>query len=765
MAVKDNQKINGKDVYTGEQNYQDPEVWTKVTGKAVYGIDLSFPGMLYGKILRSPHPHARIKKINTGKASSLPGVRAVLTAKDINCKPYGIVVKDELPLAEEVVRYIGDEVACVCAVDQETAEQAINLIEVEYEPLPAVFDPEVALSEDAPQLHRDFPGNIAWERDLVRGDPDRAFQEAGVIVEDSFSIPPVHPTYLEPIACVAVSEPGGRLNLYTALQSPDVVRDIIAEVLELSSSLVRINGPVMGGGFGGRVYGNLKIYLLSSLLSIHTGLPVKMQLTREEEFSVGRPMIGATIKMKMAFNREGKILAREAEIVTDNGAYSAQAPWVSKTLSERNDSLYHIPGIRTRARLAYTNKVPTGQYRAYGNQAANFACESLMDRAAGKLGMDPLTLRLRNCTRAGDVTVHGLQVKSCALEECLQKAASEIGWHRRKEGCGYGISAGIHANGSLVANKDFRGAAARAVLELDGRVTVYTGEQDYGQGAHAAFARIASAVLGLDPGKINLHSRETLTTPYSQGALAMRQTTVGGRAVQLAAEDLKKEILNKASQICGGNVEMAGGKLKSVSGKNLDFKEVARSYHHETSGLTLVGEGKFVPPPSDYDETSYGNISVTYSFAAHAAEVSVDRATGKLTIHRIMAVHDSGRIVNHLTARGQVYGGVTQGLGMSCFEGYLFENGRVLNSTLADYRIPTVLDSPVIDCHFIEREDPEGPFGAKGLGEIVMVPVLGAIANAVADAVGAPVTELPITAEKIYRAISGKEGDDALQDC
>ncbi|MFO7951492.1 MAG: xanthine dehydrogenase family protein molybdopterin-binding subunit [Bacillota bacterium] len=765
MAVKENQEVTGKSVFAGKQGYQDPEVWAKVTGKAVYGSDLSFPGMLYGKILRSPHPHARIKRIDTGKASSLPGVRAVLTAKDITCKPYGIVVKDELPLAEERVRYIGDEVACVCAVDQKTAEQAVEMIEVDYEPLPAVFDPEAALSKEAPQLHQDFPGNITWERDLVRGDPDKAFQEAEVTVEDSFSIPLVHPTYLEPIACVTVSEAGGRLTLYTALQSPDVVRDIIAEALEIPSSLIRINSPVMGGGFGGRVYGNLKLYLLSSLLSIHTGLPVKMQLTRKEEFTVGRPMIGAKIKMKMAFNREGEILAREAEIITDNGAYSAQAPWVSKTLSERNDSLYRIPRIRTKARLAYTNKVPTAQYRAYGNQAANFACESLMNRAAEKLGMDPLTLRLKNCTRAGDVTVHGLQIKSCALEECLQKAASEIGWHRRKENRGYGISAGIHANGSLVANKDFRGAAARAVLELDGRITIYTGEQDYGQGTHAAFARIASAVLGLDPEKINLHSRETLTTPYSQGALAMRQTTIGGRAVQLAAEDLKKAILNKALQIYGERIEMTGGKLKSGSGQIIDFKEVALSYHHETSGLTLVGEGKFVPPPSAYDETSYGNISVTYSFAAHAAEVSVDNTTGELTIHRILAIHDSGRIVNLLAARGQVYGGVTQGLGMSCFEGYIFENGRVLNATLANYRIPTALDCPAIDCHFIEKEDPEGPFGAKGLGEIVMVPVIGAIANAVADAAGVPVTELPITAEKIYRALTGKVGYDELQNC
>ena len=742
---------------SGCGSYQSPEVWAKVTGKAVYGIDLEFPGMLYGKILRSPHPHARIKGIDLSAARAIPGVRAVLSAQDVHCNPYGIVVDDEMPLAVDRVRYIGDEVAVVAAVDQKTAERAMAAIKVEYEPLPAVFNPVGALDEQAPQLHEDFPGNVAWERDLIRGDPDTAFREADLVVEDSFSMPSVHPAYLEPIACVAVSEYGNGVTLHTALQSPDLVRDIISRALNLSSSLVRVIGPVMGGGFGGRVFGNLKLYILSSLLSMHTGFPVKMQLTREEEFTVGRPMIAAEINLKMALRRDGTILARESEIITDNGAYSAQAPWVSKTFSERNDSVYRIPNIKTRARLAYTNKVPTAQYRAYGNQSANFACESLMDQAAKRLNMDPLELRLKNCTQAGDTTVHGLEIKSCALTKCLQRAASEIGWDQRKSGRGYGISSGIHANGSLVANKNFRGASARVTLELDGRVNVFTGEQDYGQGAHAAFACIAGRVLGLEPDQITVYSRDSLVTPFSQGALAMRQTTVGGRAVQVAAQELQKAIIQKASEISGEPVSLENGLLKNASGRLIELTEVATGYHHQTSGLNLVGEGKYVPPASDYDETSYGNISVAYSFAAHAAEVEIDKKTGAITVHRIVAVHDSGHIVNLLTSRGQVYGGVTQGLGMGCYEGYLFEGGRVANSSLADYRIPTALDVPAIDQVFIETEDPEGPFGSKGLGEIVMVPVLGAIGNAVADAAGVPVTALPLTAEKVYQAMSGGE--------
>ncbi len=743
-----------------EKDFQSAEIWARVTGKAVYGSDFSLPGMLYGKILRSPYPHALVKNIDISGAESLPGVRAVLTGAGLQCKKYGIAVDDELPLALEKVRYIGDEVAAVAAVDPETAERALEAISVGYENLPAVYDPDKALEEGAPQLHEDFPGNTAWQRDLRRGNPDAAFKEADLVVENKFTIPAVHPAYLEPISCVAVYDPYNGLILHTALQSPDSVRAIVARVLEMPLSRVRVIGPAMGGGFGGRVYGNLKLYIISSLLAVKTGRPVKLELTREEEFTVGRPMVSASIKMRMALRRDGKILAREADIITDNGAYSAQAPWVSKTLSERNDSVYRLPAVRTRLRLVYTNKVPTAQYRAYGNQAANFATESLMDMAAGELGIDPLELRLRNCTREGDTTVHGLQIESCALSSCLQEAAKEIGWGSKKEGRGYGLSAAIHANGSLVFDKNFRGSSALARLELDGRVTIFTGEQDYGQGTHAAFALIAARALDLDPQLITVQSGDTLSSPYSTGALAMRQTTIGGRAVQLAARDLREKITRLAAELSGQQVALEKDILAGTSGVPRDFAAVAYYYHTLTSGLNLTGEGKFVPGPADYDESGYGNISLTYSFAAHAAEVEIDRATGALTVHRLVAAHDSGRIVNYRSACGQVYGGVTQGIGMSCYEGYLFDGGRVANPSFADYRIPTSLDVPEIVPLFIETEDPAGPYGSKGIGEIVMVPVLGAIANAVADAAGARVTDLPLTAEKIYEALAGWECAD-----
>ena len=738
-------------------DYQSPEVWSKVTGKAVYGIDHAMPGMLHGKILRSPYPHARIKKVDTTAAEALPGVRAVLTGTELESKPFGIAVEDELPLAVDKVRYIGDEVAAVAAVDLQTAERAIKAIKVEYEELPAVYDPAEALQEGAPQLHDNFPGNVAWERELERGSSSAAFAGADVVVEESFTIPAIHPAYLEPISCIAVDDPYTGITLHTALQSPDAVRKIVAGALNYPLSKVHVNGPVMGGGFGGRVYGNLKVYILSAMLAIKSGRPVKIQLTREEEFTAGRPMIAAAIKMKMAVKSDGTILGREADIITDNGAYSGQAPWVSKTLSERNDSVYRIPGIKTRVRLAYTNKIPTGQYRAYGNQVANFATESLIDMAAKKLGLDPLEMRLKNCVREGDITVHGLQVGKCGLSECLQAAAREIGWDHKKAGHGYGLSVAIHANGSLVFDKNFRGASALARLELDGRITLFTGEQDYGQGTHGAFAQIAAKALDVRPAQITVESKETKTAPFSTGALAMRQTTVGGKAIQLAAEDLREKIFKAAAELTGEPVTMKNSVLNTMSGRTLELGAIAYHYHNNTSGLNLTGEGKFVPEESDYDESGYGNISVAYSFAAHAVELELDKTTGAITVNRLVAAHDSGRIVNHLTARGQVYGGVAQGIGMSCFEGCLFDEGRMANATLADYKIPTALDLPEIDPLFIEIEDPVGPYGSKGLGEIVMVPVIGAVANAAADAAGVRITDLPLTAEKIYQAMAGWE--------
>jgi len=752
------------------KNYQNAEVYEKVTGRAVYGADLNFPGMLVGKVLRSPHPHGKILKIDTSRAQRIPGVIDVITGKDLQQKHYGIAIPDEEPLATEKVRYMGDEVAAVAARGLNAAREALEAIEVEYHPLTAVNTPEEALQTGAPSLHQDFPGNLTWERYLERGDMKKAFEDADVVVEDSFSIPAVNQAYLEPVSCVAIADRYHGVTIHTSLQSPHMNRNIIAGVLGLPPSRLRIVCPYMGGGFGGKVFGNQKAYILASLLSMRTGQPVKIQLTREEEFIAGRPMPEAWLKLKMALKKDGTFLGRQSDILIDNGAYSAQMPFVSKTLSERNDSLYHIPNLYTRARLVYTNRVPTGQYRAYGNQVANFAYESLIDLAAQKIGMDPLQIRLKNCIRQGDVSVHGLKMRSCALPEALETAAREIGWkQRRPVNRGVGLACCIHTNGNTAAFRGFSGASASARLEEDGRVTIITGEQDYGQGTHSTFAQIAARVLDIPPDWIIIHSKDTATTPFSLGAFACRQLTIGGNAVRIAAENLKKKIKETAGKQLENlkhenteNLELKAGKLVTATGKAVPLEKVARQGMYANQGMPLVADGYYEPPETTAaDESGYGHISATYSFAAHAIEVEVDPETGEVTPLRLVAVHDSGEIINQLVSEGQVYGGVSQGYGYARMEGYLFREGEVLNPGFHVYHIPTSLDMPPVKPIFLENKDPVGPFGAKGIGEIVQVPSIAAYVNAIADASGARVTELPASPEKVFFALNKgkKEGE------
>jgi CO/xanthine dehydrogenase Mo-binding subunit len=740
-----------------DTKFKSADVWDKVYGKAAFGADMPSTGMLHGKILRSPHPHARIKSIHTKKAMGLPGVKAVLTGADNTLPPFGIANKDEHILAKGFVRYIGDEVAAVAAVDEETAQKALSLIDVEYELLPAVFDPFSAAEQDAPQVHAQYPLNTAWERTLERGDTRQAFDNAHLVVDETFTTQAVHPTYLEPTVCTARIDSYQGIVLETAVQSPHMLRNLMSLALQVEPSRIRIICPHMGGGFGGKVFGNYKLFLTACLLTLETGVAVRMHLTREEEFIVGRPRAETTFRIKLAMDREGNILARHTDIMVDNGAYSAQMPFVAKTLSERNDSLYRIYNLHTTAKLVCTNKVPTGQYRSFGNAIANFAMESILDEAAMRLSIDPLAIRLKNCTREGDTTVHGLIIKSCGLPDCLERAAAEIGWGKRKPGIGVGISCAIHLNGNTAGFPGFSGASATIRLEEDGRITIFTGEQDYGQGTHAAFAQIAANVLGVSPQQVVLQSKDTAITPFSIGAFACRQLTIGGNAVKLAAENLLREIVTAATDLLGDGAVFSESQALGVDGSKLTLAQLARAAMYQRSGMPLTAEGNYTPPDTTTaNEQGMGNISATYSFAAHAAEVEVDLDTGSFRVTRLVAAHDSGRIINLHSSLGQVYGGVAQGLGYGCLEGYVFENGRVLNPDLASYRIPTSLDMPMVTPIFIENPDPVGPYGAKGIGEIVQVPTAAAVANALAAATGARVRQLPLTPERVYWAIRGE---------
>ncbi len=743
-------------------SFNSLELVDKVTGRARYGEDLNFPHSLEAGVLRSPHPHALIKAIDVSKAKALPGVKALLTGRDLKLKKFGQAIKDQLPLARERVRYIGDEVAAVAAVDTDTLQEALELIKVDYRPMAAVFDPVRAIEVDAPQLYREYSHNIATSHLIERGDLDI---QADYYFEEKFRVNHLHQGYLEPISCTAQVDASGRITLHTALQSLHIPRNLLASALGLSPDRIRIISPVMGGGFGGKVYGNPKVYLLSALLARECRLPVHLSLSRQEEFIAGRPQAGAQYWIRLGVNRDGSLVSKEMQVAADNGAYSAQMPWVFKTLLERNDSLYRIPNLRTGALLVYTNKVPTGQYRGYGSQLTNFVQESMLNLAAQRLGLDPLEIRLKNCIKEGEVSVHGCRIVSSALDKCLQEAAEKIGLgKKRPSGQGVGISCALHLNGNRSGHPPFDGSSALVKMDEEGRVTLVIGEQDYGQGFQEAVLQIVAEVLTIPPSEISIISRDSDQTPFSIGTLGSRETTIGGNAARLAALDLKETLLSLAAGFLDADrdrLSLREGAVVAPSGESITLRQLAAEGVEAKRGLPLMGEGIYNPPGTRLpDEKGYGNISPTYSFAAHAAEVEVDEETGELEVKRILAVHDSGRILNPLKAEGQLEGGVVQGLGYALMEAYRFQEGRVLNPDFSGYQIPTSMDVPPIEYSFIEEEDPVGPFGGKSLGEIVHVPTASALAAAVFDATGVMVKELPITSELIWRGFrdEAKEG-------
>lgn len=737
------------------KDFSSPEMLDKVRGRALYGRDLSFPQLLQGMVLRSPHSHALIKEIKTEEARSIPGVRAILTGEELQIPLFGQAIKDEELLARERVRYVGDEVAVVAAETQEAAARALSCIRVEYGPLPSVFHPQEAMSQNAPLLHPEKGGNVAVERSICRGDPSRAWQKVYRSIEHTFQVHPIYQGYMEPIHAIAALGEEGRVNLYTALQSPHITRDFLAEALGMEAGQLRIISPRMGGGFGGKVYGNPKVYLLAILLAQKTRRPVQLSMSRREDITCGRPQGGVFYQMRLGVKQDGGFLVREMRVVADNGAYSAQMPWVFKTLLERNDSLYHIPNLQTRGYLVYTNRVPTGQYRGYGNQITNAAQETLVDKAALELGIDPLQIRLKNCVEKGDVSIHGLHFKSCALKECLKVAAEEIGVNRpTRAGEGVGISCALHLNGNRSGYPPFDGSSAFIRVNEGGLVRLYLGEQDYGQGLLEAITQMVAEVLTIPPDKISLVMKDTDQTPFSIGTLASRETTMGGQAAVLAAEDLKEALFLQAAHLLQEKreeISLQNGLFSSSSGREISFQEAARCAVERNNGLPLLGEGVYHPPDTELpDAEGYGNLSPAYSFAAHGARVRVMEETGEIQVLQLVAVHDSGRILNHNRAVGQVEGGVAQGIGFALLEEYLFSKGQVVSSNLSTYLLPTSCDLPSVKTIFIEESDPTGPFGAKALGEIVQVPTAAAVANATSAAVGQVVNRLPLTPEFLY---------------
>jgi len=750
--------------------------WGKATGKAVYGIDLKLLGMLHGKILRSPLPHAKILRIETEKARRLPGVKAVITADDTPKIKYGSVINDEYPLAVDRVRFIGDEVAAVAAIDEDTALEALAQIRVEYEELPAVFSPQEALAQGAPKIH-EGESNVATRIEFERGNVAQGFQEADYILEDEFICSNVHPGYLEPHVCVAQADDAGNVTIWGSYQAPARNRDMIARIMNLPAGKIRLIQTVVGGGFGGKSGQVLPLYPICAFLALKSRRPVRILNSWEEEFAASRSRMPAEIKIKLGIKKEGTFTAKDLNILANCGAYAGTGPAVLSTTATRATSLYRFKNVKCQADLVYTNTTPIGSYRGYGNPQLHFALESMVDLAAETVGMDPLEVRLKNAIQRGDISAHGWIMNSCQLTECLLVAAQKSQWKEkrgkgRQGSGGIGMASMIHVSGNRAVHPFFDGSSAYVRVNPHGRIDLITGEAEIGQGSNTIFSQIVAETLGVPLEDIRLFPLDTDSCPFGVGTFASRVTTLGGKAVQLAAEDARQQLLEFAAEkmeIRVEDLECSGGRIfvKGSPAKSLGIEEVAKLALHSRGGAPIVGVGTFLVPPHVVvpDQTKYGNLSMAYSFGVQVAEVMVDRETGKVDILKILSVHDSGTIINPMLAEGQVEGGVAQGIGYALFEEIVRQNGIVMNDNFTDYRMPTICDVPPLSTTFIEVPDPYGPFGAKGLGEITQVPTAPAIANAIYDAVGVRLKELPLTPEKIWQALREKRKFSEYKEC
>ncbi len=737
----------------------------KTMGKTRFVSDLVLPNMLHGRILRSPHPHARIRYMDTSRAEALPGVKAVATYADTPGIKFGPRTADWTIFAKDTVRFCGDEVAAVAAIDEDIAEEALDLINVEYEELPFVTDPLEAMEPSAPLVHEDKPGNIAAEFKIQAGDVDEALKNSHFVYEDRYYTNQVYQAYLEPMGALVDVDATGRFTFWVGTQIPSMMRITYAKALDVPLDKVRVIVPDYGGAFGAKMENN--VHLVAAVLARKTGRPVMVMNTRHDDFIAGNPRVPMYIDIKLGATREGLLTGKEVRVVGGAGARVVYAQAIVSTACYRVDSLYRFKDVRSTGYTVYTNTVPTSCFRGFGNSQMTFVLESSLDMIADQLGIDPAELRMRNDIGPNTVSVHGWEIKSCGLKECVSRATTAIGWKEkrtdRKPLRGIGLSCCNHVSGNRAFVREFDGGAGIVRVGRDGRVTVYHGESDMGQGQKTAFAQIAAERLGISLENISVAAVDTDISPFGFGSFATRGTLMGGNGVLAAANDAFRQLAEAAANILEANtkdIESREGNF-FVSGSpdiTVPFREVAEKAAFARHGAPIVGTGFYDPPTVFPDaKTKYGNISPAYPFACQIAEVEVDPDTGQVTVLNFTAAHDVGRAINPMATEGQVQGGVAQGLGWTLMENMVTENGKVMNPGFLDYIIPTAMDVPDITPLLVEPVEPNGPYGAKGIGEPALNPSMSAITNAIYNATGIRIKELPVSAEKILAELKKKK--------
>jgi 4-hydroxybenzoyl-CoA reductase alpha subunit len=761
----------------------------KVTGRAKYTADYYFKDMLYGKILHSPIPHGRIKKIDTKKAEALPGVKLVLTGRDVPDITYGVSPAryDEHVLAKERVRHVGDEVAAVVAVDEETAEKALSLIKVEYEELPAVFNPLEALKKGAPQLHERYKGNINTHVDHHFGDIAKGFAEADYAREEEFVGNHVYQSPLEPHASIAYWEnDGSNLVLYSSTQVPHYVHYMLARVLDIPLGKIRIIRPPVGGGFGGKA-ATSPLDLITSIASKKTGRPVKMVYSREEMFLYGRGRHKQYMKFKIGVKKDGRITAVQSKIYLDGGAYTSFGVITAYYAGSMVPTLYHIPNYRYEGFRIMTNKPACGAMRGHGTPQPRFAFESLLSMIADDLGIDPVEIRLRNAMDPDTRTCNDLDIRSCEIKATLEEVARKSGWREKygklPPGKGIGIGCGGFVSGAgyaiyrgqvqrssekkpetFLKKSVFPHANAIVKISEDGEAAVLLIQAaEIGQGSSTVLSQMCAEALGISLDRIRIRTEDSDISPLDLGAYSSRTTLMGGNAVVQASRDVLKKVMVIASNRWNCDPQELEAKDNQIfhkkdKSKIMKWAEAARLYFNENG--PLVGTGWYKPPEGlggDYKGAAVGT-SPAYSYGSSVCECSVDLETGKVRIEKFTDYHDCGTPVNPQSVHGQVEGAVVMGTGETIMEEVMYdEKGNILNPNLHDYLLMTVKDAPAIFSGIVESYEPEGPYGAKEVGEGATLPVLAAVAHAIANATGVWIKELPITPERILKALKKKK--------
>lgn len=774
----------------------------KVTGRAAYINDIRLPRMLYGKILYSTRPHARIKSIDTSQAEKLHGVRAVLTGFNTPDVRVGFL-GDQTPLKKDKVRQFRDEVAAVAAIDEEIAEEAVSLIKVEYEDLPAIFDPLEAMQKDATLIHEfDARGKprrtnilpLPWK--LSAGEVEKARDESAFVVKDSFSTQWVHQACLGPSGGIAEFDANSNLIFRSVTNVPFGGKerlDMFLKNIGLKGT-TRVLTPFVGGSFGSKLDTDIYEFILV-LLAWATKQPVKIMFSRHEEFVASPPRQPVIATIEQGCDKHGRLTFRKVDMILDNGAYTSWGATTPSVMMIPISSLYRVPNVQFDATCVYTNNVYAQAMRGYGNPQATYVVEQSMDQLAEAAGIDPLDFRSVNANVPDESTPMGLKITTCPMRECLDQVKTRLDWtnnHGSKLGRGVGVASFLHVGGGArVYLSDAQGIILK--VDDDAQVTVITGGTDQGQGSETIIRQMVAEATGFKPEDVSIFLGDTDVCPWDVGTHASRHAFMVGHAILMAAAEVKKKVLGLA---CKWMPDLIRQDFKKKARRDPDFKAPELDYaalsdpdnleiqhgtvflrsdpenpHFRLPAATilrkahLLGTGKgemvtaeaFYDPPNEMlDRDGKGNMSCCYTFGAHGVEVEVDRETGQVTILNYVAAHDVGRAINPMLVKGQIYGATVMGAGYGLTEEMQVNHGRVMNPNLLDYKILTAKDKIPIDAVIIEPIEPSGPFGAKGIGEPACVPSAPAIANAIYDAVGVRIKDLPITPEKILAALKGK---------